>query len=83
METYWCASHFHLMVSARFSGQFLAPGFSRWEQDSSYPQGIARFSAASRHASALFLPLPLLKRVEKPGSSRLFSQERVSLSPTG
>jgi hypothetical protein len=77
------APHHRLVVSARFSGHFLAPGFSRREQGSPSPQGIARFSAASRHASALFLSPPLLKRVEKPGSSRLFSQESLSLSPTG
>jgi hypothetical protein len=60
-------SHYRLMVSARFSGLFLAPGFSRWEQGSPSPRGIARFSAASRRASALPLSPPLLKRIEKPG----------------
>jgi hypothetical protein len=60
-------SHYRLMVSARFSGLFLAPGFSRWEQGSPSLRGIARFSAASRHASALPLSPPLLKRIEKPG----------------
>ena len=61
------SSHYRLMVSARFSAHLFAPGFSRWEQDYPSPRGIARFSAASRHASALCFAPPLLKRVEKPG----------------
>jgi hypothetical protein len=55
------------MVSARFSAHFLAPGFSRREQGFASRWDIARFSAASRHASALLSSPFLLKRVEKPG----------------
>jgi hypothetical protein len=46
---------------------FLAPGFSRWEKGSPSSPGLARFSAASRHASAVLLSPPALKQVEKPG----------------
>jgi len=51
------------MVSARFSGLPFAPGFSRREQGPS-SRGIARFSAASRPASAQEEMKAGLKRAE-------------------
>jgi len=46
--------HQRLIVSARFSGLFLAPGFKpAGNQVLPTSPSLARFSAASRHASVL------------------------------
>ena len=75
--------HYRLMVSARFSGLFLAPGFSRWETRFSF---FAGFGALQRGFPTCFSLIFVYSFAEADREARLkpaLFLRQYSLSPTG